>query len=62
MRKIDNKQILYSLGVIKEVCKENTSNDGCKTCPFEVEGVCGITDLNPCNWKILDYTKFQALG
>lgn len=62
MRKIEPKQIVYSLNVIKEVCEEHCSNDGCKACPFEVEGVCGIKDLDPCNWKILNYTKFQALG
>lgn len=60
---INNKKIIDSLQTIKDVCDENYSDNGkCENCPFEVEGVCGITDLYPMNWRILEYKEFRALG
>lgn len=58
MERIDGEKIIESLHVIKKVCEEH---EGCEKCPFEVQGICGITDLEPQNWKISEYKKFQAL-
>ena len=58
MERIDSEKIIESLHVIKKVCEDH---EGCKKCPFEVQGICGINDLPPHNWKISEYKKFQAL-
>lgn len=58
MKKIDGEKIIEALHVIKEVCE---CYDGCDRCPLEVKGVCGVIDLQPQNWKISEYRKFQAL-
>lgn len=60
-KRFNGEEIINALKVIKEVCENNFSNDKCKTCPFEVDDVCGVTDLSPCNWKVSEYKKFQAL-
>lgn len=57
---VNGELIINALKVIKEVCEDNISNR-CKTCPFEVDGCCGVTDLEPHNWKVSEYKKFQAL-
>lgn len=63
---VNGKSIVTSLKIIQQVCRDNT-NSGCKNCPMNVEVsencyTCGVTDLEPQNWKILEYKKFQALG
>lgn len=65
---VNGENIITSLKIIKQVCEDNQSTNG-KNCPFNVdtdsnckECLCGITDLEPDNWKILEYTRFQALG
>lgn len=60
MEVINGEDIINALNVIKKVCKDNCGN--CKLCPMEVMGSCAVQDLEPCNWKVLEYTKFQALG
>lgn len=62
---VNGESIITSLKIIKQVCEDNYEQ--CGRCPFAVdtsehEFVCGITDLEPNNWKILEYKKFQALG
>ena len=63
MGRINGETIIEALKVIQKVCNDNISEDNgeCKYCPFEVNGVCAIRDLNPCNWKVSDFVKFQAL-
>lgn len=65
---VNGENIITSLKIIKQVCEDNQSTNG-KNCPFNVdtdsnckECLCGINDLEPNNWKILEYTRFQALG
>lgn len=62
---VNGKSIITALKIIQQVCKDN--GGGCINCPFCIESPngtigCGIGDLDPCNWKILEYKKFQALG
>lgn len=60
---VKGKSIITALKIIKQVCEDNIENMGhCADCPFFVNNVCGITDLEPDNWEILEYEKFQALG
>lgn len=61
---VNGKSIITSLKIIKQVCEDNGSD--CVSCPFSIDvsdkpSVCGIGDIDPCNWKILEYKKFQAL-
>lgn len=51
---IKNKeQIIEALKTIQEVCNEN--NNDCECCPlYACEGICGVMDLSPDNWKIND--------
>lgn len=65
---VNGENIITSLKIIKQVCEYNQSTNG-RNCPFNVDTdsnckkcLCGITDLEPNNWKILEYTRFQALG
>ena len=59
MKNLYGEKIIESLHVIKTVCEDNIDN--CVMCPFNVNNVCGIVDLQPHNWKISEYKKFQAL-
>ena len=63
---VNDKSIITSLKIIKQVCEDNLINDtDCNSeCPFFADETksCGIQDTSPDNWKILGYTKFQALG
>ena len=59
MKITDGEKIIEALNVIKSVCENNSEN--CSKCPFDIAGTCGVTDLQPCNWKIGKYNKFQAL-
>lgn len=62
---INGKSNITSLKIIKQVCKDNLNEKGnCGNCPFFVDqsDCCGIENMTPDNWKILEYTKFQALG
>ena len=66
MERIDGEKIIESLHVIQKVCNDNLEanewgNCISTKCPFEVDGVCAITDLRPDDWKISEYKKFQAL-
>lgn len=66
---VNGKSIVTSLKIIKQVCEDNRETKG-SHCPFNIcndydfgcEGSCGITDLEPNNWQILEYKKFQVLG
>ena len=64
---VNGENIITSLKIIKQVCEDNRATNG-SSCPFNVDSDCshkcncGITDLEPDNWKILEYTRFQALG
>ncbi len=66
---VNGKSIITALKIIKQVCEDNIETKG-SNCPFNTyndynvvcEGSCGITDLEPNNWQILEYKKFQALG
>jgi len=66
---VNGKSIITALKIIKQVCEDNRETNG-SHCPFNTcndyndgcEGNCGITDLEPDNWKVLEYKKFQALG
>lgn len=64
---INGENIITSLKIIKRVCEDNMKTGG-TNCPFNInndcisECTCGITDIEPDNWKILEYKKFQALG
>lgn len=61
---VNEESIITALKIIKQVCEDNRSDH--TKCPFSVGGdkkfSCGITDLEPDNWNILEYKKFQALG
>lgn len=59
--KVDAKSIITSLKIIKTVCEDNGTGYNCGECPFCVNDVCAIIDLEPCNWKISEYSKWQAL-
>ncbi len=62
---INGKSIITSLKIIKHICEDNLNRKGnCDNCPFFVDqsDCCGIVNMTPDNWKILEYTKFQALG
>lgn len=63
-KRINGEEIIKALHIIKKVCDDNvdSKNGSCKHCPFSVNGVCAITDLQPTNWSISEYTKFQALN
>lgn len=63
------ERIINALKTIQQVCRDNVDkgNVGCKKCPLSIEighhiYECGITNLQPDNWKILDYKGFKALG
>ena len=64
---VNGENIITSLKIIKQVCEDNRATNG-SYCPFNVdkdcnhECTCGIVDLEPDNWKVLEYTRFQALG
>lgn len=59
---VNPERIIDALKIIKQVCMDNLDSYDCKnTCPFVIEGVCGITDETPCDWNILEPQKFQAL-
>ncbi len=60
---VNGKSIITSLKIIKQVC-ENNIKESCVYCPMFInsEYSCGIIDLEPHNWRILEYEKFQALG
>lgn len=61
---VNEESIITALKIIQSVCVDN--EDDCKSCPFNTSEddnrICGITDLEPNNWNILGYKKFQALG
>lgn len=64
--KINEENIVASLKVIQQVCKDHQPHN-CTKCPFNIESesgynVCGVIDTEPDNWEILEYKKFQALG
>lgn len=62
---VNGKSIITSLKIIKQVCEDNLNGIGnCGNCPFFVDEAdcCGIDGTTPDNWRILEYTKFQALG
>ena len=44
-------KLVEALHVIQDECKEN---EGCRNCPMIVDGVCGIMDTEPCDWRIND--------
>ena len=63
---VNGESIITSLKIIKQVCEDNLNSD-CKNCPMYIEvspdySTCGVIDIQPHNWKILEYKKFQALG
>ena len=64
---VNGENIITSLKIIKQVCEDNRATNG-SNCPFNIDSdcsrecTCGITDLEPDNWKVLEYTRFQALG
>ena len=64
---VNGENIITALKIIKQVCEDNRATKG-SNCPFNVDSdcsrecTCGINDLEPDNWKILEYTRFQALG
>lgn len=65
---VNGKSIVTSLKIIQQVCRDNQETKG-SYCPFNTcndynvgcDGSCGITDLEPDNWKVLEYKQFQAL-
>lgn len=62
---VNGKSIITSLKIIKQICEDNLNGVGnCANCPFFVEKseCCGIENTTPDNWRVLEYTKFQALG
>lgn len=64
---VNGENIITALKIIKQVCEDNQQNTRGSNCPFNIDSdcthecTCGITDLEPDNWKILEYTRFQAL-
>lgn len=60
---VNGKSIITALKIIKQVCEDNIE-ESCVNCPMFInsECCCGVTDLEPHNWKILEYEKFQAFG
>lgn len=48
----EKEKIIDALKTIKKVCDE-VGDTHCNRCPLcDYTGDCGITNLQPCNWKI----------
>lgn len=63
-RRIDGEKIIESLNVIKKVCQDHINTvESCSKCPMFNNELCCccIGDTKPYNWKVLKYTKFQAM-
>ena len=50
---MDYDNIYESLKIIKRTCDYYKLHGLCKECPMNIEDACGVTDLEPNNWKIL---------
>lgn len=46
---MDEKKLIESLTLIKNICKEN---DRCRKCPFGQGDECLVTNKSPEYWKI----------